>query len=293
MRPPRGTECVECRKRGHRCEAVIYVDGLQEAGPSTAAGAAASAQDDNQIPVCMACADGEPCAVVKLQGAGRDGSSVQVTQNVWGEVEETGVLGEVVTRTPEELGLARIVADVPVVKERPRVDADWNVGRMTSPMKSAGVKRDRPAQLRTISGVQVRMPANAVMGAEFIDPMGNHGPKQAKSEEQVMSKRGEGKPCAFDGCTHRAYGTNSYCTVKHTYKNKPAKSARPEKQKSARVTPIASARLEKVSSPGATIQISKEIDEAWADSYWMKLTLEQKAAMIQLSMLAILDRATA
>lgn len=158
-RPARGTACVSCAARGHRCEAVIFC--VLDA-------------DGAELPVCMACADDEPCAAVKCAGQGRESSAVTIEQNVWGEVFDVGTVSDVVHRTPEELGVPRTVPDVsPAPEPRRGLSVDWGPARSRGTMSAKRVRKDvpaaRPVPLRVIRGVEVRMPAEACMGAEMLE----------------------------------------------------------------------------------------------------------------------------
>ena len=128
--------------------------------------------DGPELAVCLACADGEPCAAVKVAGQGRNGSSVKAERNVWGEVNEIGFVGEVIHRTPQELGIAAVIAAKP---ERPprglqiaRIEDAKPEQRARGVAAMKKTARERPA-LQTIRGVDVVMPANASMGSEMID----------------------------------------------------------------------------------------------------------------------------
>ena len=108
MRPPAGVECVVCRKdKQHRCQAQIYVEG--EA-------------------LCMPCADGLPCCVDRV-GAPPPAE--------WTEAAALGLITEgasspapVIHRTPEDLGLSRIVVRAtPVEAVRDAIGAAANEQR--------------------------------------------------------------------------------------------------------------------------------------------------------------------
>ncbi|MDR3741617.1 MAG: hypothetical protein P4L40_21570 [Terracidiphilus sp.] len=139
---------------GHRCEAVLYA-ALEPDGP--------------ELAVCLACADGEPCVALRCAGQGRSGSSVQVVRDVWGDVQETGFVAPVIERTPEELGLPRVVPDVPE-PEPVRPDFDAPRARTRSTISARRLARDKAeTPERVIRGVRVRMPAEASMGGEMLD----------------------------------------------------------------------------------------------------------------------------
>lgn len=128
-RPARGTECVSCRALGHRCEAVLYA-ALEPDGP--------------ELAVCLPCADGEPCVALRCAGRGREGSAVQMERDVYGDVQEPGFVGPVVERTPEELGLPRVVPDAPAPRPVRTVSPDHGVRQPRSTISERRLRRDRP-----------------------------------------------------------------------------------------------------------------------------------------------------
>lgn len=131
----------------------------------------------------------------------RPESSVSIEKNEFGEVEFVcDRPGPVIHRTPEELGLARVVKDEP-----PRrwltVDPDWNVKPRPGAMRAAEVRRDRgralekrvpvrpvcveqvveeQGPLEIVGGEPVRMPARAQMGAEPLSDFIRERKKGAK-----------------------------------------------------------------------------------------------------------------
>lgn len=162
-----------CARLGHRCEAVLF-GALEADGPDVA--------------LCLACADGEPCAAVRCAGQGRGGSSVQVERDVFGELQEAAVMGAVVHRTPEELGLARVVRAEP---EPPARGATFR--RLSELMQVEAARaaraadamrrtvRERASKLRTIRGVEVRMSAASCMGAEMIEGFAREAAQEGKT----------------------------------------------------------------------------------------------------------------
>jgi len=145
-RPPRGTECVQCAERGHRCEAVLY---------------ASLVPGGRELPVCLPCADDEPCAVARCAGRGREVSAVSVERNVFGDVIDAIQSSEVVHRTPEELGVPREIAapatrphwvdrTVPLQREKrdpaPRSRTETRAGVEQS------VKEEKPVAKRHFGG---------------------------------------------------------------------------------------------------------------------------------------------
>jgi hypothetical protein len=115
----------------------------------------------------------------------------------FGEVNFPSDPERVVHWTPEQLGMARTVPDVPV---RKTLTPDWSDAQPSGTMRLARVKRDRRPTMRTLG--------QTVQRAE------------TPGKSEVMKT--DGVKCAFDGCAHLAYGGRKYCTTGHGYKNKPA-----------------------------------------------------------------------
>ena len=134
----RGSECGPCRRAGHYCPAALLAPRLEGEGDE---------------PICLECADGELCVAVRCAGLVREESSACElgAMNVFGDIDMPGNGGKVVHRTPEELGIPRTV-----------VSDQGSVVRRAEP-SLRDVERARrelgKAPLRTIQGVQVRMPA--------------------------------------------------------------------------------------------------------------------------------------
>jgi hypothetical protein len=151
------------------------------------------------VPMCLACADGEPCAAVKCAGQGRHASSTRIEPNVWGEVHEVGFVADVVHRTPEELGIPRTIMEappaVPLKLQGLQIARMHELAQDTERQARAAAatrkaNRERP-RLQTIRGVEVVMPAEASMGPEMIDLIADAS-DQAESErerEKLMPKR--------------------------------------------------------------------------------------------------------
>lgn len=78
--PPAGTWCIECMTQGHRCQAQMF--------------------GDDELPVCLPCANGDPCVVARV-GAPKPRELF--------ELEPGYEPAPVITRTPEELGIPRVV----------------------------------------------------------------------------------------------------------------------------------------------------------------------------------------
>ncbi|WP_420239237.1 hypothetical protein ACOBR2_06555 [Telmatobacter bradus] len=115
----------------------------------------------------------------------------------YGEIVFESDAGAVVTRTPEELGLARVVKDVPAPPELS--NRMWFEGRRVNPMQAAGVTPD---------GQKARRGAVAVRAAEV-------------GRKVKAVKKEDGGTCAAEGCGCMAYGGRKYCTKRHAYKNAP------------------------------------------------------------------------
>jgi hypothetical protein len=165
MRPARGTECVDCRKRGHRCEAVIF---------------AAAVDGNGEVPVCMACADGDPCVVERVGRAGRESSATVTRLDVWGNDVGGDGVPAVVTRTPEELGIPR---EVPAVSCQPSA---------ISQKPAYSLARSREPVARVIRDEPVRLPALASMGAEMLDEIEPEKPATKEETMTVKSGRRQG-----------------------------------------------------------------------------------------------------
>lgn len=152
------------------------------------------------------------------------------------EIDELGEIvfaadrsGPVIHRTPEELGIPRVVPDV---LERKIPTMSWADGRALSPMRAAGVKRDRrpamqtvkPAKilsanevrarediepLRVIGGEPVRMPADAVMGAEPLAEFIHERKKESRMRKISEETRAQilAEPTSMsNGAVGKKYG---------------------------------------------------------------------------------------
>ena len=173
MRPPAGVECATCRKqKNHRCQAQIYDDG---------------------VALCMPCANGDPCVVDRV-GAPPALTVEADGIGTWGDTlfESSAPPSPVIHRTPEELGLARVVQEAAVPspmsdeefapKKREAFElanAVWRRER-AKPAPNFGVRayRERTRQLqvnhldvKVIGGEEVRMSPKAVTGPEIAEPL--------------------------------------------------------------------------------------------------------------------------
>lgn len=120
----------------------------------------------------------------------RPESSVSVSIDEYGELHfASDVHGAVIHRTPEELGIPRTV---PARDPRPSwwgpssPATAWTGPPKRAERTEAEQNRIRRAMgkapLRTVSGVRVRMPPNAVMGAEMIEPLAKEIAEEIASE---------------------------------------------------------------------------------------------------------------
>jgi hypothetical protein len=113
------------------------------------------------VPMCLPCADGEPCVVVRCNGAGRQVSATRIEQNVFGEVFDVGHVSAVIHRTPEELGIPREIPDVapaPVIRDiRPDWADERTMRRAVRPKMSA--PRPEPVIARVREEIDVEPPA--------------------------------------------------------------------------------------------------------------------------------------
>jgi hypothetical protein len=157
----RGVECAPCRRVGHRCPAVV---------------------DDGEA-MCLDCLNERPCAALRCVGKVREESGVRLQAGDFGLVEFCNDVSEVIQRTPEELGLERVVVA--------QVSAPSWLGRDARPAKrvertEAQVEKLRAAlgkvPLRVIGGEPVVMPADASMGAEPLEGFIAERRKQEESE---------------------------------------------------------------------------------------------------------------
>lgn len=128
----RGKECAGCRRVGHHRAAAAWADG----------------PEGESEPVCLDCVNERPCLLIRAAA-----------------VRE---LSSVATR-PEEFSAFGLDGQLP--PDPPPVKAVWPAWSADASMRStrsaARMKRDVP--VRVIRGVEVRMPAESVMGAELID----------------------------------------------------------------------------------------------------------------------------
>lgn len=98
-------ECWWCRQAGgHFCPGTVWLEG--EGGW-----------------LCLDCSNEMPCVEARVGGKGREaGASARATLNVYGELEFESAPALVIVRTPEELGVPRVVMDVPRPAPKARVE---------------------------------------------------------------------------------------------------------------------------------------------------------------------------
>jgi hypothetical protein len=162
----------------------------------------ATTRDGDGRPVCLDCANERPCVALRTEGATRDESSVCAALDVYGQLTFSGDAGEVIQRTPEELGIARTVAhEEPIQDIRPEWGSSYR-----GPMSRARVTRD---QVKPTAAPVVRA---AVPEAQRPEP-------QMLEKEMGMRTIKVGVKCAADGCDGPAFDGKRYCSKKHGWKN--------------------------------------------------------------------------
>jgi hypothetical protein len=218
-------------------------------------------------PMCLDCADGRACVALRCAGQVREESSVTVQAGIFGGVEFVGEGESVVHRTPEELGIARTVPDVP---ERKTVSLNWNDGAVRGSMRSAGVKRDHKQTMRTVV---------------------TRSALQTEVTKESEVKNG-GVKCAFEGCNEMAYDGRKYCAGRHGYKNKPAPTKRAAKSRAMLPRPVevdpqrpgtATAlmtALNKIDADNERIKIEIELTRAEVDQMFGRLSPSQRQAFL-------------
>jgi hypothetical protein len=143
-----------CRRAGHCCPGVIM---------------SAKFDGEGEEPMCLECADAEPCVFQRLAGRGRDASSTRAEVNIFGELNAAAAQGQVIHRTPEELGIARESKDEPRVPSWIKPPTDTGPGSVGRNVVDRAARKVQQAQLKEIGGELVLMPAGAVMGAEPLE----------------------------------------------------------------------------------------------------------------------------
>jgi hypothetical protein len=206
-----GTPCEACSKRGHFCPAAVLLGKID---------------GDGDEALCLDCADEKPCAAERCRGQVRENSSAVVRPEELYAMDSAGSPPPIVSRTPEELGIPRVVSTVPaltslemagLVEGLPEAlkTARWPAGADLAMMeRRLGLRASEPRKVeprkasedslkgvktRTVidshgRGVRVRMIAHAVMGAEMIDEFAAEAAKEAKCK----SVQGESVTNNFD-----------------------------------------------------------------------------------------------
>ena len=113
-------DCAPCRRDGHLCPAALMSSKFDGEG--------LAGDGEEMEPMCLDCADGDPCAFRRCAGQGRAESSVTPRVDDFGALEFPTEQGAVVHRTPEELGVAAVVRDVPRVASWMKPPADTGPG---------------------------------------------------------------------------------------------------------------------------------------------------------------------
>lgn len=131
-------ECVWCREDGHFCPGAVRLDGEPEGEPD---------RSPDREPMgglswlCLDCADEKACVHRRVAGRGREsGASARASVNVYGELVFERTPAPVIARTPEELGLPRVVME----EKRPRVKA---VEAQRKTLRQECVSRERKLKI--------------------------------------------------------------------------------------------------------------------------------------------------
>lgn len=206
MIPAAGVECRRCRdEKQHRCQAQMFAEG---------------------VPLCLPCADDEPCVVERVPAAPS------------AEFEEAGILdadipvAPVVRRTPEDLGLSRVVVAAAPERQREQLDAARREAARRAGMRAAQKlhaaveqRRKRLARtgrlsvravgerldVRVIGGEAVRVSPGSVMAAEAIATEIAGGKEEAmptpgKLTEQQKQEIRNADPAVANSALARKYG---------------------------------------------------------------------------------------
>jgi hypothetical protein len=228
----------------------------------------------------------------------RPESSVGVALDVYGElVFAADGPSPVVHRTPEELGLARVVVDATPAAKLPFVpNPDWK----------AEAKREEQAR--------AKLPAVRVVKARSARPgVGRRGSaiEVLKGEETVMDevKVEDRAKCAYEGCQNPAARGKSYCGTRHAWKNsyvpvaeraggklkkKAAKVKQPgvqlvqvDPQRKGSASSLLSA-LAKIDAGEGSVRLSMEMTQAEIAGVLARLSDGQRQAFIGAGMKAVL-----
>jgi hypothetical protein len=194
-------DCAPCRRAGHFFPGVIM---------------SAKFDGEGEEPMCLECADAEPCVFQRLAGRGRDASSTRAEVNIFGELNAAAAQGEVIHRTPEELGIAREIKDEPRAPSWIKPPTDTGPGSVGRNVVDRAARKVQQAQLKEIGGELVLMPAGAVMGAE---PLEGFVAERRKEGEGMQGRVVNREKCAHPGCEHPAVEGGKYCSKKHAWKN--------------------------------------------------------------------------
>ncbi len=158
--------------------------------------------------------------------------------------------GPVIHRTPEELGIPRVVVDAPRTMSWTRPSSDTGPGSLgrngqrqraratiagtmqqnresamrsverintVSKAASLAAKKMLEAELRVVGGEPVLMPPGATMGAEPLE--GFIAERKKEKAMQGVKPRPDGPKCAVEGCDLLAAVGRAYCSKKHGWKS--------------------------------------------------------------------------
>ena len=187
-----GVECVECRRKGHGCQAQMFVEkgtGSREQGT------------EKPVPLCLRCANEEPCCyetALAMETPRRLAEEMDLCVVPSISREDRAMLGRIGRAEPEECDEATKAAALEDLKTmkcgavaekygiRLRTVAGWK-SRLTRDRELRGEfgiaalwkerrRRERAlgfeAVERVIGGETVRMAPMAMMGAEMLEVQG-------------------------------------------------------------------------------------------------------------------------
>ena len=180
--PPAGTRCAGCRD--HWCAARCY--------------------RGNETPLCLGCANGVDCDVIRARRMTED--------ELLGRFNSPAT--DVRDVTPVDAA-ERVVLDAPV--EVRRNDCGKAIGMGSTPMIRQ--LESRKLEVHEIANI-FRVKPEELFRVEFpktVEPVVDVAPV-ALEEEKAMPEK-VGVKCAVEGCDGSAYGGKPYCSKKHGWKN--------------------------------------------------------------------------
>lgn len=168
----RGRECGPCGRVGHACPATVMGD----------------AGEGNE-PLCLDCLEERPCVRARIQNRGREGSAARLDLNVYGE-EVTATASAAIERTPEELGIPRMVADEAPGALMPWIDRSVVI-RVRAAREHAASAHER-AQRERLRALEHELEEQPAAGPDDEPKEGEgmgrgQGPRAAISEEQIAA----------------------------------------------------------------------------------------------------------